>query len=84
MKGRLSRSRTEGVSIGGELMVAWRTIAVLQEVDIRTGNSASTMREKRASCPEEEAEDEEIEVEVAGDVRALLPPELLSKQRQTP
>ena len=83
MKGRPSRSRRGGVSIGGVLMVASRTTLRLRKVDIRTGNLASSTREEKGSCQGEEAEDEEIEGEVVGDVGALLSTELLSRQRQT-
>ena len=83
MKERLSRSRRGEVSIGGALMVASHTIAILQEVNIRTEDSTSLTREERDLCQGEEAEDEEIEGEVVEDVEALLPTELLSKQRQT-
>lgn len=83
MKGRPSRSRKGEVSIGGALMVASRTIPSLQEVDIRTKNSTIPTREERDLGQEEEAENEEIEVEVVEDVEALPPTELLSKQHQT-
>lgn len=84
MKGRLSRSRSEGPSIGEVLMAALPMTPVLQEVSIRTENRTSSEKEGRDSRQGEEAEDEEIEGEVVGDVVALLPTELLSKQRLTP
>lgn len=83
MKGRLSRSRRGGVSIGGAPMSVSRMTPVLQEVDIRIGNLTMPTREERDLCQGEEAEDEEIEGEVGRDVGVLNPTELLSKQRQT-
>lgn len=65
-------------------MVASRTTPVPQEEDIRTENPTTSTREERDSGQEEEAEDEEIEGEVAGDVGVLLPTGLPSKQHQTP
>ena len=83
MKERPSRSRRGEVSIGGALMEASRTILIRQEVNIRIENSTSPTREEKDLRQGEEAEDEEIEGEVVEDVEALLPTELLSKQRQT-
>ena len=84
MKVRPSRCPRGGVSIGGVLMVAWRTTPVLQKVNTRIEITTSSAREERDSCHGEEAEDEETEGEVVRDVGALLPTELPSKQRQTP
>ena len=49
----------------------------------RTGNSTTSAREGRGSRHGEEAEDEETEGEVEGDVVTSLPIELPGKQRQT-
>ena len=83
MRERLSRYRRGAASIEEVLTVAWRMTSHPQEVITRIGSPTSFAREGMGSRHGEEAEDEETEGEVDGDVVNSLPIELPGKRRQT-